>query len=219
MSLWAIIPVKPLNRAKSRLAEVLSPEQRYEFAVMLLRRTLSLLTEVPQITGTLVVSRDTKALAIARELGAKTVQEGGPAELNMALTRATEVVRIWHGTAVLILPADLPFISTQDVSAVAELGRQGKTVVIATDHEEDGTNALLVRPAGLIPYTYGNKSYEYHSIAAKLAEAELKIYESETIKLDIDVPEDLEKYNQRIAENHDEMLFPFTPDMTDLTTL
>jgi guanylyl transferase CofC like protein len=32
MSLWAIIPIKPLNRAKTRLSEVLSPEQRYEFA-------------------------------------------------------------------------------------------------------------------------------------------------------------------------------------------
>jgi len=218
MSLWAIIPVKPLNRAKSRLAEVLSPEKRFDFAVMLLRRTLTTLAQVPQITGTLVVSRDPKALAIARELGAKTVQEGGPGELNMALTRATEVVRIWHGTAVLILPADLPFIRVEDISAIAELGRQGKTVVIATDHEEDGTNALLVRPAGMIPYTYGVKSYEYHSIAAKLADAELKIYESENVKLDIDVPEDLDEYNRLVLDFHDDLLIPVIPDMTDLKT-
>lgn len=219
MSLWVIIPVKPLNRAKSRLAEVLSPEQRYEFAAMLLRRTLTIVSEVPQVTGSLVVSRDPKALAIARELGAKTVQEGSAGELNMALTRATEVVRVWGGSAVLILPADLPFVSAEDISAIAELGRLGKTVVIATDYEENGTNAMLVRPAGLIPYAYGDKSYEYHTIAAKLAEAKLKIYESERIKLDIDVPTDLEEYNRRIAQIHDDLLFPFAPDMTDLTTL
>jgi 2-phospho-L-lactate guanylyltransferase len=166
-----------------------------------------------------VVSRDPKALAIARELGAKTVQESGPAELNLALTRATEVVRIWGATAVLVLPADLPFITKGDISSIAEMGRMGTTVVIATDHEENGTNALLVRPAALIPYAYGDKSYEYHTIAAKLADADLKIYESENIKLDIDVPADLEEYNRRIEEQHDELLFPFAPDMSDITSL
>jgi 2-phospho-L-lactate guanylyltransferase len=216
MSLWAIIPVKPLNRAKSRLAEVLSPEQRYLFAEMMLRRLLNVLSEVPQVTGTLVVSRDTKALAIAREMGAKTVQESGPAELNMALARATEVVRIWRGGAVLILPADLPFVTHEDIVAIAEMGRFGKTVVIATDHEEDGTNALLVRPVGLIPYGYGSKSYERHTIAAKLAGAEVKVYESENIKLDIDIPQDLEAYNRRIQETHETLLSPVEPDMTTL---
>lgn len=216
MSLWTIIPIKPLNRAKTRLADVLSPEQRYDFAEMMFRRILTVLSDVPQVTGTLVVSRDTKALAIARELGAKTVQESGSAELNMALTRATEVVRIWGGGAVLVLPADLPFVNHDDIAKIAEMGRSGKTVVLATDHEQDGTNAMLVRPVGLIPYAYGTKSYKYHSIAAKLAGAELKIYESENIKLDVDIPEDLEEYNRRLEETHIELLSPVEPDMTAL---
>ncbi|MEL6527303.1 MAG: hypothetical protein AAFQ07_16490 [Chloroflexota bacterium] len=36
MSLWAIIPVKPLKRAKSRLADVLSQAQREQLAEIML---------------------------------------------------------------------------------------------------------------------------------------------------------------------------------------
>jgi len=214
MSLWAIIPVKPLNRAKSRLSEVLSPQQRSDFAEMMFRRMLRVLGDVPQVTGTLVISRDSKALSIARDFGAKTVQEGSPSDLNPALTRATEVVRLWRGNAVLILPADLPFITKDDVTNIAELGKYGETVVLATDYQQDGTNAMLVRPPGLIPYKYGEKSFDRHRVAAKLAGADVKIYESDTVSLDIDVPDDLEKFNNMVVDKHFEYLMPFLPDMT-----
>jgi 2-phospho-L-lactate guanylyltransferase len=214
MSLWVIIPVKPLNRAKSRLAEVLSPEQRSRFAEMLFRRILTVVRDVPQVTGTLVISRDTKALAIARELGAKTLQESNPSDLNPALERATEVVRVWGGDAVLVLPADLPFVTKDDIGRIAEMGMFGTKVILATDRDSDGTNAFLVRPAGLISYTYGKGSFERHVLAAKLADAEVKVYASPTIELDIDMPEDLAEYNRRLEEQEIELLSPFLPDLT-----
>lgn len=214
MSLWAIIPVKPLKRAKSRLAEVLSQAQREQLAEMMLRRMLTVLGNVPSITGTLVISRDTRALAIARDLGAKTVQERAPSDLNPALTRASEVVRVWGGNAVLILPADLPFITEEDIQQMSDLCRIGPKVVIATDKHEDGTNALLMRPPGLMPVMFGEQSYKRHVIAAKLAGARIETYASETIELDIDVPADLEIYNKRLQDKHIDILTPFSPDLT-----
>lgn len=212
MSLWAIVPIKPLYRAKSRLAEVLSPEQRYQFAETMLRHILTILQNVPQITGTLVISRDTKALAIARDLGAKTIQESNPSDLNPALARATEVARVWGAGAVLILPADLPFLTSEDVENMADLGINAMSVVIAPDRAEDGTNAMLVRPAGLMPYSYGQKSYERHVVAAKLAGADVRIYESDTLSLDIDIPADLDEYNRLVADGYSDILPLFLPD-------
>jgi 2-phospho-L-lactate/phosphoenolpyruvate guanylyltransferase len=211
-SLWAVVPIKPLYRAKSRLAEVLSPEQRYQFAETMLRHLLTVLGKVPQITGTLVISRDTKALAIARDLGAKTIQESNPSDLNPALARATEVARVWGAGAVLILPADLPFITAEDVENLADLGVNAMSVVIAPDRAEDGTNAMLVRPAGLIPYSYGVASYERHVLAAKAAGADVKIYESDTLSLDIDIPSDLDEYNRLVADGYSDLLPLFLPD-------
>jgi 2-phospho-L-lactate guanylyltransferase len=93
MNVWAIVPVKPLSRAKSRLSEALLPEQREQLATELLARTVRLLVPLTQIRGVLVISRDTKALALVRELGANTVQESGAPELNNALLRAPRTFR------------------------------------------------------------------------------------------------------------------------------
>lgn len=202
MSLWAIIPVKPLNRAKSRLEDVLTSQQRADFAEAMLRHVLSVVSEVPQVTGTLVISRDPRALSIARDYRAKTVHESTPSDLNPALERATEVVRLWHGQAVLILPADLPFITHDDIATMAYLGMDEPTVVIATDQEQNGTNAMLVRPAGLINYHYGVGSFALHAKTAIEAGATLKYFDTETLTLDVDVPADLDRYNQRVLDYH-----------------
>ncbi len=194
MTIWAIIPVKPLARAKSRLADVLSPEERQQLSEMLFRRVLTAVKAAPQVAGTLVISRDTRALAIARDLEAHTVQESGAPELNNALMRATQVVGGWRGGAVLILPADLPLITPEDVSEICLLGQDSHTVVIATDHDQDGTNAMLVRPPGLFTYAYGIGSFQRHVALAREAGANVKVYHSERLALDIDVPADLEEY-------------------------
>jgi 2-phospho-L-lactate guanylyltransferase len=194
MSVWAIIPVKPLNRAKSRLAGVLTPDERAQLAETLFRRVLDVVRAVPQVAGTLVISRDTRALAIAREAKVHTVQESGAPELNTALMRATQVVGGWRGGAVLILPADLPLVTSEDLRDLIRLGMEERSMVIATDRNENGTNAMLVRPPGLIPYTYGEGSFRRHIQAAELAGANVQVYHSERLILDIDMPEDLELY-------------------------
>ncbi len=194
MSVWTIVPVKPLTRAKSRLAAVLSPAERVVLAEQLLRHTLTTVQQVPEVTGVLVISRDNKALAVAREMGAHTVQESGMPELNNALMRATQVVTAWRGGAVLILPADLPLVAPEDLQAVVRLGEEPNSVVIAPDRADDGTNALLVRPAGLIPYAYGPGSFQRHVDLATKARALLQVYRSDRLMLDIDVPADLDLY-------------------------
>jgi 2-phospho-L-lactate guanylyltransferase len=199
MSVWVVVPVKPLNRAKSRLADVLTPEQRQLFAEGMLRRILAVTRSTRAVTGTLVISRDTRALAIARDLGAKTVQESGAPALNPALMRATQLLSGWRSDAVLVLPADLPFISTDDVSGLIKAAGDGaKTIVIATDRARDGTNALFVRPPGLITYDYGPDSYERHLKQARDAGAQVVEYDSDNLKFDLDVPQDISDFYLRL---------------------
>src|SRR6187402_632105 len=123
VTIWAIIPVKPLSRAKSRLESVLSPAERQQLAETMFHRVLTAVKETPQVAGTLVISRDPRALALARDMGAHTVQESGAPELNNALMRATQVVAGWRGGAVLILPADLPLITPDDLGGMIEIGQ------------------------------------------------------------------------------------------------
>src|SRR5512139_2030396 len=112
MTVWAIVPVKPLRRGKSRLSGVLSLEARTALNHYLLSNTLEILVSVPEIEYSLVVSRDPEALTIAREYGARTVQEQGSPHLNVALTRATMVALNHSVQVVLIVPSDLSFLTT-----------------------------------------------------------------------------------------------------------
>ena len=199
MTLWAIVPVKPLRRGKSRLAEVLSEEERLGLNSKLLTHTIDTLREIPEIEQVLVVSRDQAALSLARAHGARTVQENGAPELNIALTRATIVAKQYATSGVLIIPSDLPMISKEDVSAMLDMIKEPPVVVVAPDRKREGTNALLVCPVGLIEYDYGPNSFERHCISAQEAGARLEICELPSLALDMDVPEDLELVSDELG--------------------
>ncbi len=192
MTMWAIVPVKPLRRGKSRLAGVLSEEERTALNNYLLAHTLDTLKATKEIEQVLVVSRDPAALALAREHGARTVQENGAPQLNVALMRATIVAKNYSTSGVLIVPADLPLITPQDIRCMLEFIHDPPIVVVAPDRHRLGTNALLVCPVGLIQYDFGPGSFERHCERARQAGARLEICDLPSLALDVDLPEDLD---------------------------
>ena len=124
VNIWAIVPVKPFNRSKSRLASVLDAEEREELSRKMLVDTLRTLSKVNAIDGILVVSRDSSALTLARNEGAQTVAESGNPELNDALTRATQAVMLtWGARGVLIVSSDLPLMQPSDIKAMLDMAR------------------------------------------------------------------------------------------------
>jgi len=191
MTIWAIVPVKPLRRGKSRLAGALSDNERAQLNRLMLENTLETLAGIADIEQTLVVSRDPAALAIAREHGARTVREDGAPQLNTALKRATAVSQLYATRGVLIVPADLPILCEADVQALLKRAKKPPVVVIAPDRRQEGTNALLICPAGLIEYDFGPGSFERHCQRARKAGARLEVIELPSLALDLDLPEDL----------------------------
>ncbi|MEJ2354109.1 MAG: 2-phospho-L-lactate guanylyltransferase [Anaerolineales bacterium] len=192
MTLWAIVPVKPLRRGKSRLSPVLTEEERADLNRRLLMHTVDTLKSIAEIEHVLVISRDPAALALSREHGARTVQENGAPHLNVALARATLVAKNYATRGVLIVPADLPLITPEDVRLMLEKVQDPPAVVVAPDRRQQGTNALLVCPAGLIEYDFGPGSFKRHCERARAAGARLEILELPSLELDMDLPEDLE---------------------------
>lgn len=192
MTLWAIVPVKPLRRGKSRLSGTLSEDERTELNRTLLEHTLTTLSELKEVEQVLVVSRDPHALKIAHQHGARTVREDGQPHLNTALTRASIIAQVYATRSVLILPADLPLVRREDILILLDRAVKPPVVVIAPDRHRRGTNALLISPAGLIDYDFGENSFERHSENARKAGARLEIVELPTLGLDLDLPEDLD---------------------------
>ena len=198
MTLWAIVPVKPFRLGKSRLAETLSEDERADLNGRLLAHTLTTLAAIPEIEQVLVISRDPAALALARNHGARTLQENGSPQLNVALARATVVVKNYHTHGVLIVPADLPLLTPQDVHLMLERAVDPPVVVLAPDRHKQGTNCLLIRPVGLIEYEFGPGSFQKHMAQAQAAGARLEIVDLPSLALDMDLPEDLDQVSREL---------------------
>src|SRR3972149_144459 len=192
MTIWAIVPVKPLRSGKSRLAGTLSEDERAELNRTLLQHTLKTLSDLKEVEHVLVVSRDPQVLTVARMYGARPAREAGQPHLNTALKRATVVAQVYATRGVLVLPVDLPLISREDILTLIERAADPPVVVIAPDRHEKGTNALLISPSGLIEYDFGENSFQHHCQRVKEAGARLEIVNLPSLGLDLDLPEDLE---------------------------
>jgi len=206
MSLWVIIPVKPLRRSKSRLSDVLNEDERTLLNYHMLENTLSVLKEIHTLDGVLVVSRDPSALTLARTYEAKTLQEDGEPGLNLALKRAVIVAKAYSANSVMILPADLPLITCQEIEYVISKLDVNNKMIISPDRRMSGTNMLIVSPVDLVEFSFGPGSFERHVRQAQAKGAHIDVYPLESIGLDIDLPEDLDLY-QKMQVFHSKELF------------
>lgn len=191
MKSWLIIPAKPFDEAKSRLAGVLSAPQRAALSAHLLARTLRTAVAADCFAQMIVVSRDPAALALADQFGALPLREmdGG---LNAAVAQACRQAAARGGDAALILPADLPRLRTTDLHALVAAFGDGARVVIAPSGD-GGTNALLLPLPAPFAFAFGADSYCAHCSRATAAGCDLQAVSTATLRFDLDSPRDWEE--------------------------
>lgn len=201
MSLWAIIPVKPLRQGKTRLAGVLSEEERYALNLTMLGNTLNVLKQTKLVTQALVVSRDSEVLSISREFGFRTLQEDTPSNLNRAVWMAVGVTVSAMVDRVLILPADLPLLEPRFLEDLASRFKGGKEMIIVPDRREDGTNALLLSPPDELKFQFGPGSFGLHVRQAQKRGFRVEIVNIPELSLDLDLPADLDLLRTSVAKH------------------
>lgn len=214
-SIWALVPVKPLHEAKSRLACVLSPQERAELVCTLLTRTLHVLVNCSALAGVLVISADGKVGELAIACGADFVPEAPPCDLNISLTTARDTAMQHGAEGVLIVPADLPCVDAKSIMMVLDTASKGKPklnavtahpsplpspvtdsqfarMVIVPDRHQEGTNCLFIAPPDAIDLRFGEQSMVMHIAAAHAAGLSVTVLETSPLSLDVDLPDDLE---------------------------
>ena len=75
MDLWLIVPAKPFDQGKSRLADTLLPSERAAVNQKLLTQVLKTTASANVFTGVIVISRSEQVLQHARALGAIAIEE------------------------------------------------------------------------------------------------------------------------------------------------
>jgi 2-phospho-L-lactate guanylyltransferase len=189
----ALIPLKRLDRAKSRLADVLDPTQRVRLMQALVERTVRE-AQASQAVGRIwLVTSDPKGRAIASDLGIGLVDDQGLPWNDALASAISEVV---SAEAVLILSADLPLVAADEIDDfVRRLDSNGLGIARAVDA---GTNAVVMRPAGSVRTCFGDEgSAAKHAQLAGAAGLPAVIADIPGLALDLDSPEDLEEATRR----------------------
>lgn len=196
----ALVPVRHLERAKSRLGEALDAEERATLATTLVERTLAALSELRArgaIDGLVVASGDPSVLDVAVRSGATPLPVPGT-DLVADLEVARELAIVQGATAVLVVPIDLATVSaaaldavlTAAAAAAAAAGPGSPVVVLVPDRRGEGTNVLYVSPPRVIAFAFGPGSRGRHAGAAAAVGATL-VELGGPLALDLDTPEDL----------------------------
>ena len=192
----AIIPVKSLSEAKSRLAPHLTQQQRETLALDMLRHVVQTLCASQEFELVSVVSPDLRVLERARIWGARALFEernGHNPALHMAALRELRE----GADALLTISADLPLLTPDDIDVLVERSTRFD-VVLAPSLDGTGTNAMLARPPLVVPYLFGVNSLERHLGAARRRGLSSTLYASRGLSLDIDTIEDVQELTRAV---------------------
>jgi len=175
LSLWnAIVPLKTAGQRKTRLASALSQTERDGLAQVLFDRVIGVLDACPAIGRISVLSEECPA----------RVDLGWLRDRGRGLNSELQALEI-EGPRVII-HADLPLVTPDDVEALLAAARGG--AAIAPDRHGAGVNALALDTGVSMEFQFGPGSFARHQ---EQAGGRLAVVARPGLALDVDTPDDL----------------------------
>ena len=148
MSTFAVVPVKTLQKSKTRLSNVFSFQERALFTLAMLEDVLRALKS-SEVDRLVIVSSDSTVKKFVKNLDVIFLEEKTQG-LNQALNQATEWCIRNAAESVLVLPADVPLVTSKDINQLLKLATKNSMVICPS--QNGGTNALLQSPSGIVPF-------------------------------------------------------------------
>jgi 2-phospho-L-lactate guanylyltransferase len=188
MKTFAVVPVKELDKAKTRLSQCLTPRQRKSLLLAMLDDVLSALTELP----TIVISPKDMSPRFEGVEGLTFLLQTEGRDLNNAVRQANAFALKKGAHATLFVPADMPLITKKDVDEILELGK--KYSVVITHASDGGTGILYRRPPAVMESRFTENSFHDHRLEATKKGIEMYVHESLQLSLDIDTLDDITSF-------------------------
>ena len=186
-----ILPVKALDRAKSRLAGAVGDDERRRLVMTMYHHVLSCALG-SGATRVVVMTRDERVGKAGSEAGADWVVDSG-SSLNASLQALFDAC--WNENQTpCYLPADLPFLQPEDLTDLLERASEPERVVASPSLDGLGTNALLVPPAGRLTLSLGPGSFARHLARASEHGLRTAIVRRPGLGFDLDTVADLRRY-------------------------
>ena len=186
-SIVAVVPMKPLNRSKTRLSSVLSEQQRADLSLSMFSRVIAAANAALGVVW--VVGGDEAVRHTAEKLGAIWREDPGK-DLNDSIRFALDMA-CRDKTSAIYLPADLPFIAAADIERVVQASGGGETLTLTPAQQDGGTNAMLIPKCLSFPPLLGKDSFSRHKRQAASLGIPYTVCLSDGLALDLDTPDDL----------------------------
>jgi 2-phospho-L-lactate/phosphoenolpyruvate guanylyltransferase len=186
---WTLlVPLKPLVRAKSRLAATAGEGLRPRLALAFAQDTVSAALACTAVRGVAVVTNDEHASAALSALGARVVPDTPDAGLNAALAHGASAIREQEpDTPVAALNADLPALKSSELAHVLHCAALYPRSFLS-DAAGTGTTFLSALPGHALSPAFGGASRARHLSSGA---AELKAAGVDSVRQDVDTGADL----------------------------
>jgi 2-phospho-L-lactate guanylyltransferase len=188
-SVWALVPIRPPETAKTRLAPVFAAEERAELARHMAQDVLAALRAASTLAGIAVLAADARRTPLAAEPPCRILEDAHPGNLCASLGAAAAQLAADGAGTVVIVPADLPMLSGADIDQLLGMHPGGVSVVPAA--HDGGTNALVLTPPDAIECLFGPDSARRHLDAARRLGLEARRLELPAFAHDIDTVDDV----------------------------
>lgn len=198
--LTALLPLKDLLLAKSRLAGLLHPSERCALTQAMAEDVLGVLASHAAVQHIVIVSDDPAAALLANKYRAQHWSERslGCTGLNPVLRCASNRLLREGALSIVTLHADLPLLCADDIDAVLTALQGGARPLIGPDRHAIGTNLLAFAAPYLPEFRFGSNSYATHWQAALAAGGTPREIDRPGIALDVDEPGDLAELLPRL---------------------
>ncbi len=200
MSIFVLIPVKQPKSAKSRMSQILSGQERAQLARAMFEDVVRAVEGVH--ISVAVVTNSDEAARRARKCGWRILWESCQISESASVDAASAQLRLGGASAVVRLPADLPWITPSDLEVILADPLPAPFAVLVPSADRMGTNAILRKPPDLFPSRFGHNSFVLHLQEAQRSRAQIRIVENAHIALDLDDERDLRSFLQRPSKTH-----------------
>lgn len=185
-----IIPMKPLNQAKSRLWSAVPALERGSVTLLMLDTVVRAAVMAQGPSAVHVIGGDALIREVVHDAGATWKEDPGGG-LNLSVVSAMRSAYIDGCTAALFIPGDLPMLQTDDVVAITVASRNNTVPVGVRAEPDGGTNALLIPAACTFNTLLGEDSFAKHVAAAGDAGVRLAAINLPRVAFDMDSFEDM----------------------------
>lgn len=184
---WAVLALKPPGAGKTRLASALTVRAREHLVWSMFQHVVFALQQTEEIDRIAVVTARREPMPA----GVMTVDDPGRG-LNPALHAGVAAAHTAGAREVLILHADLPTLTADEVDRFIRTGRKAD-LAIAPDTAGTGTNALFLPTATAFSFHFGVDSLRQHLGEASRQQLRAQVINLPGFALDIDEPIDLQQ--------------------------